>query len=300
MGLSSSKTKTSYNSNSTTTPNVPSWIQGPSQGIASQVSSLINAPTPQATPASVLQQRAFASAPNYNQSAQNGTASLLNYNPSNVSAGQLSGTDLSPYMNPWTDSVVNATLADLSHARDMSINGNSSAATLGAGANGWAGSRAGVADSLTNDDFLRNFATTAAGLRQAGFNNAQGAAQFDIGNRLNADQFNANNANTAAGIRLGAAGQLGTQQQQAQDSLLNAGNTQYGIDQANNPANVQTEWLSNLSRILAGLNPALYTSQNTKANGNSTTTSTPSLMDSLGSIIKTLGSVGGIPGLPKI
>lgn len=255
---------------------------------------------PQTTPASVLQSRAFASAPNYNQTAQNGTASLLNYGPSNVNADTLAGADLSKYMNPWTDSVINATLADLGHARDMGINANSSAATLGGGANGWASSRAGVADANTNDNFMRTFANTAAGLRQAGFQNAQQGAQFDIGNKFSADQFNANNANTAAGIRLGAAGQLGTQQQQAQDSLLNAGNVQYGIDQANNPQAANAQWLSNLATILGQLNPALYTSQATKGSGSSTTTSTPSLLDSLGSILQAAGAMGGGMGGIKL
>src|SRR6266702_1433985 len=60
--------------------------------------------------------------------AQNSAGGLMNYRapvvaapspvaPTNVTAGQLAGTDLSQYLNPYTDSVINSTLADLERAR---------------------------------------------------------------------------------------------------------------------------------------------------------------------------------------
>jgi len=153
--------------------------------------------------------------------AQNTIGSLLSYRaptvaaPPTVTAGQLSGTDLGPYLNPYTNDVVNAALNDLQHARQVQGVADNEAATA---AHAFGGTRQAVLDANTTNDYLRNVASTTAGLRQAGYQNAQQAALSDIGNRLAADQFNAagtynagtaNAANdlTGAGLRMNAANQ---------------------------------------------------------------------------------------------
>jgi hypothetical protein len=169
--------------------------------------------------------------------AQNTVGSLLNYRaptiaapqavaPVNISAGQLSATDISPYLNPYTSNVIDATLGDLAHAREVQGVADNAAATA---AHAFGGTRQAVLDANTTNDYLRNVASTTAGLRQAGYQNAQQAALSDIANRfaadqynttnrLNADQFNATgayNANVAnaandlagAGLRMNAANQ---------------------------------------------------------------------------------------------
>jgi hypothetical protein len=152
MGLSSSKQKTS--SRSTSTPNVPSWIQGPYQSFAGSLSGLTgnSAPPPTQVGASPLQQQAFAGASNLAPSSSimdaiNSTRGLMNYSPSQVQAGQLSDTDLSAYMNPYEDTVVQGALGDIERMRQGAITGNQASATQ-AGAYG--GSRHGIADSETN------------------------------------------------------------------------------------------------------------------------------------------------------
>lgn len=304
MGLSSSKTKTSSSSKSTTTPNVPSWIEGPTQTLVGQINTLAGQ-APQSTPASVLQERAFGNAAQLGgdptTEAQGATRDLLGYTPSAVTPGSLADTDLSKYTNPWDSSVLDATLGDIERFRGMGINNNSANATLSGGVGAWGGSRTGVSDSLTNEAALKQAASTAASLRQAGFLNAQQGAQFDIGNRFTADQFNTNAGLTGANLRLNAAGQLGSQAAAGAESrradvglMGNLGAQQHEIDQANNPQNVQMKYIQNLLRLLQESNPSLFTGQTTNAAGTNTTTNTPSLLDSLGSIVQTAGTIASI------
>lgn len=138
--------------------------------------------------------------------AQNSVSGLLNYraptiaasppvapltvNSNPVTAGQLSQTDLTPYLNPYTNDVVNSALADLAHARQVQGVADNASATA---AHAFGGTRQAVLDANTTDNYLRNVASTAAGLRQSAYQNAQQTALSDIGNRLTADQFNAGN-----------------------------------------------------------------------------------------------------------
>ena len=183
-------------------------------------------------------QQAFGAVGQAGQATQN----LMGYQPQQVSsrdvnaeriaaervaAGQLAGTDIAPYMNPFTQNVVDTTLADLERQRQIQQQGTAAQA---AQAGAFGGSRQGVAESLTNEAFARQAAQTAAGLRQAGFTQAQQQAQQDIQRRLEAARLNqatglpaslanqraaleAARANQAAGLqgaqfRLGAAQQL--------------------------------------------------------------------------------------------
>lgn len=202
--------------------------------------------------------------------AKAGYGNLMNYAPAQISAPgavqagsvsaspvtaeRLRDTDLSAYMNPYTQNVIDTSLADLSRARDVQRVVDNQAATR---ANAFGGSRQGVADSLTNDAYLRNVASTSANLRNAGYDKAVsaaigdldrvlGASQFNSGqvydaqktnaaNRLAADQFNAgmawdvartNAANDLAGanFRLNAAGGLaGLSEQELNMALKQAG-----------------------------------------------------------------------------
>jgi len=104
-----------------------------------------------------------------------------------IAAGQLASTNLDPYMNPFTSRVVETTLGDLERQRQIQQQGTAAQA---ARAGAFGGSRQGVAESLTNEAFARQAAQTAAGLRQAGFTQAQQQAQQDIASRLQASQLN--------------------------------------------------------------------------------------------------------------
>ena len=139
-------------------------------------------------------------------------SSVIGY--SNVDAPQLG--DLSTYMNPYTSDVVDTSLQQLDLARQQAINGNSSAATLQGGEGAFNGSRAGVSDALTNQQFGQQASQMIAGLNNTNYQTALGAAQ--------------------------AYGQMGEQAQQAnQGAALSAGTTAYQGDLSTALANQGAE-----------------------------------------------------------
>lgn len=149
------------------------------------------------------------------------------YDPAKVAAQQAAG-GINTYMNPYTQQVIDTSMADLERQRQMQQNQLGAQASA---ANAFGGSRQGIAEAATNEAFARQGGQLAAGLRQQGFNTALGAAQQDVANQLAAAQANqaaynaaqqfgqnlgltSQQANQSAGLagaslRLGAAGQLG-------------------------------------------------------------------------------------------
>ncbi len=101
----------------------------------------------------------------------------------NVQAGQIASTNLSPYMNPYTSDVADTTAAQLARQNQIQQTNDAAQATS-AGAFG--GSRSAVLQSLDDDNYQRDLNQTLAGLNQANFTQAQGAAQTDIANQLQA------------------------------------------------------------------------------------------------------------------
>ena len=104
-----------------------------------------------------------------------------------VNAGQIGQTDLAQYINPYTQQVIDTSMADLERQRQMQQNQLGAQASQ-AGAFG--GSRQGVAEALTNEAFARQGGQMAAGLRQAGFQQAQQMAGQDIASRMQASLAN--------------------------------------------------------------------------------------------------------------
>jgi hypothetical protein len=307
MGLSSSKSKTSSKSSSsaTSTPTLPSYLQGPATSIYGQIGNLASSDyRGSVNPATGNQTSAFNGAANLgglNQGltdAMSSTRGLMNYNPQNVTAGQLANTDLRTYMNPYTDEVIDRSLSDLERGRQGAISNTQGQATA-AGAFG--GSRHGVVDSLIGREFADSAGSLAANLRNAGWNQALGSAQFDIGNRLGADQFNSQQGLAGANFRLGAANQLGSQGM-AQDANTRAnlgmqadlGAQERDINQQNDPQEAYMRYLAQL-QALYGINPNSLIGQNQTGQQTSsgTTTSSPSGVSMLGSLFQ------GISALPK-
>jgi hypothetical protein len=145
--------------------------------------------------------------------ANNNTgASTLN---SGIDAVKSLSGDLSPFMNPYQQGVINTTMSDLERQRQMAQMGDAQAATA-AGAFG--GSRSGVMGALTNEAYDRNAASTLAGLNAQNYSNAQNVA-LQSGSALGAlsDQ-QLQQALSRAGAMTGA----GTQQQGIQQALDDA------------------------------------------------------------------------------
>lgn len=160
-----------------------------------------------------------------------------------VSSNQLASTSVSPYMNQYTNEVINRTQADISRQQDIAQNKLGAQASA-AGAFG--GSRQGVAEGVMAGEYAKLAADTAAQQRQAGFTQAQQAAQADIANRLQADL-----ANQGAGLTAQQSTAANTLQQQLanQGALNQAG--QFGAQQR-----LQAQ-LANQSAGLAGLGARL-------------------------------------------
>lgn len=207
------------------------------------------------------------------QGAGMGTAMGMGYTPERVSTvGQsatvtpqtLAGTNMQPYMNPYEDAVVKANEADILRGAQMGMNNLQGQAQA---ARAFGGSRHGVAMGEIGRDTVSQLAQASAGLRQAGYQNAQNAALADIQNNMQGQLANqqagigdinrelqASMANQSAGLqgagqRLGAANQLaqisnlgfgmgqtvnnnlmqqGMQQQAMQQALFDAAQKQYG------------------------------------------------------------------------
>ena len=178
----------------------------------------------------------------------------------NVTAGQLAGSDLSAYTNPYETQVVDQALGDIERNRLMAQNVGS--AQAGA-ANAFGGSRQGIAEAETNRAYMEQAAKTASGLRQAGYMNAQDQAGQDISRRMQASlanqqanmqagQFNvgtdlaSQQANQAANMQANQFGasarnqaSLANQQAGMQAQQANAGNA-LAMQQANQAARMQS------------------------------------------------------------
>ena len=104
----------------------------------------------------------------------------------NLSA-QSGAQNMSQYMNPYQQDVIDASLMDIERSRQMQqMQGSAQAQRAGA----FGGSRQGVAQALTNEAALREAGRTAAGLRAQGFETAAGLGMQDAARQLQAQSAN--------------------------------------------------------------------------------------------------------------
>jgi len=186
---------------------------------------------------------AGAGVPNVNQAAAQGVYSAgigsaqgMGYTPQQVQAGQLATTNIAPYMNPYTEQVIRANEADILRGAQMGLG------SLGAqaqAARAFGGSRHGVAEAELGRNVASQLAQSSAGLRQAGFQNAQQAALADIQNQMAAQQYNVGSGLQGQQQRLAAANQLANisnlgfgMGQTVQQNLMQQGALQQGVQQA--------------------------------------------------------------------
>lgn len=158
------------------------------------------------------------------------------YQPQSVTSTPLTGVDLSGYMNPYTQQVIDSTMSNLDRQQQISDQNDASAATK-AGAFG--GSRSAVLQSLDDDNYARDEASALASLNQSNYSQAQSAAQSDLARQQAASQANQSAGLQAAGLNLNAAtalaGMGGDQLNQAlaqAGALSTAGNAQQQNQQA--------------------------------------------------------------------
>ena len=127
-----------------------------------------------------------AGLPQFN-AATAGFAGALGQTPMSVDPQTLSGADLSKYMNPYTQDVIDKTLPIMQQQLALSQNGQANAASA-AGAFG--GSRQAIQQGVTQAQGAQNMAQMAAQLNQANYGQAVQGAEYDIGNNLTSQQNN--------------------------------------------------------------------------------------------------------------
>jgi len=141
--------------------------------------------------------------------------------------GSLLGADIGAYQSPYQQQVIDQSMADIQRQADIA-RGQAQSRAIGAGAFG--GSRSALLESESQRPYIEQQARTAAGLRQAGFEQAQRAAESDIARQQQMAMFapelelraRQQQAGLLGGVgaeqqaRLGQLGQIGRQQQQLQ------------------------------------------------------------------------------------
>lgn len=118
------------------------------------------------------------------QAAQLGRGSIRD-----VAAKDFLSRDINAYMNPYIGTVVNNALSDLSRQNDI-VNNTTNAKAAAAGAFG--GSRQAVANTLNNENFLRESGNLSGNLRNQGYNTAAQLIGQDNDRDLQAQGMNQN------------------------------------------------------------------------------------------------------------
>jgi hypothetical protein len=128
-------------------------------------------------------------------------------------------------MNPYTNSVINATMAQMNQGNEQQLAANNAGA---AAAGAFGGNRAANMNAVQNAQNTMNQATMQSGLLSQNFGQAQAAATGDITRDLAAQGTNVGNALTAAGANQTAGLQGAGLNLNAANALVGAGTTLQG------------------------------------------------------------------------
>ena len=177
-------------------------------------------------------QNVYQQSANAYTSALQGAQGAMGYRPQQVSpmnvASQTAVGGMAQYQNPYTQQVIDTSMADLERQRQMQMNALGAQATA-AGAFG--GSRQGVAEALTNTGFAQQGGQLASQLRSQGFNTALGASQTDVANQMQAALANQQGSLQAQMANQQAQAQAAQQQLAAAGQLGNLSNLGFGFGQ---------------------------------------------------------------------
>jgi hypothetical protein len=316
---SSGSTDTSSQQQNISQTSLPPWINQAAQQNYALAQNIANRPLTQFSGQQVADigpqtQQAWnlaatsggAGADQYN-AAQAGYLTAAGTPATQVTPQSLAGTSLQPYMDPYTQSVINTTLPLMQQQNALTQNQQGNAANA---ANAFGGSRQGVQQGVAQAQGALNIGQMAANLNNQNFTQAQAAATGDISRNLTAQQANqqADQANINSLIAAsGGLGALGTQaqtnqrqqflelstagaqqQQQAQNQII-AQMNQFGQAQA-----YPGQQLGVLQSAL-GMTPYGSTTMGSST-GQQQTTTTPSLMADVTGGLQSLGGMFGAGG----
>jgi hypothetical protein len=168
-----------YTSSSTTT--LPSWIQNQYNTALNGVNQNPYQPynSPMVAGFNNDQNNAFNMVRN-NVGAY-GTEQGNVVNNANALSGGVSAGDVSNWMNPYQKSVIDATMGQLDHAHQMALEGvNDSAEKAGA----FGGDRQAVEKGVADSGYLRDVASTMAGLNSQNYAQALAQANNNFSNKI--------------------------------------------------------------------------------------------------------------------
>ena len=163
-----------------------------------------------------LQSLVGSSNPAFNLS-QSTLGGLTSYGAPQINAPTLAGTDLSSYMNPYTQNVIQSGLQGIDVQRKQALKQNAQQARV---QDAFGGSRQGVQEGITNAAASMQAGQLASQLANQGYTQAQQAASFDIQNNIGAQGQNAANQMAGAGIAMNAANGLAGVAGQSQATQL--------------------------------------------------------------------------------
>lgn len=119
--------------------------------------------------------------------------------------GSLATTNMQQYMSPYTEQVIERGQQDIMRQQQQGMNQLGAQATA---AKAFGGSRHGVAEGVAAGEYGRMAGDFAAQQRQKAYEQALGAAQYDIGQQQQRALADQQAALTGAGIQQAAAGGL--------------------------------------------------------------------------------------------
>lgn len=231
---------------------------------------------------------AAASGQNVFGQASQALLGALGQNPGSFLTGNISA-----YMNPYQQQVIDAGVGDLNRAR---IQQQQSDAAAASGAGAFGGDRHGIVDAQTNDAYLRNVSNLTAGLRQQGFDTAAGLMNQDYDRALQGRQVDMQGAQALQGLNASqiAAAQsqlgLGQDAMQRQQQQLEFNYNQFLQGQ-------QYPWqmLQNQAQVLGAV-PQNTTGVQTDKTQGSTLGAITGLAGIAGSFIPGVGKIAGLLG----
>jgi len=125
----------------------------------------------------------------------------VGYTPTAATAAQAQMSNISNYMNPYTNQVITNNLADIESARQTAVQQMGEAATR---AKAFGGTRQGVAEAATNRAYADKAAQMSAQLRQQGFDTSANLMQQDLNRMQQANLQTAQQGTGAAQFGAGA------------------------------------------------------------------------------------------------
>jgi len=149
--------------------------------------------------------------------AQQLAAQAGGYQPQQVQPGQLAQTDLSQYMNPYTQAVLGTSLDVLNQQRQTGLNQAYDSALK---AKAFGGSRQAIQEGVVNAAAQQQAGQLAAQLMAQNYGQAQTAAQADITRAMEAQRLNQQAGLSGAQLGIQGAGTLGNLANAGQESYL--------------------------------------------------------------------------------